>query len=778
MGEKKRINFSLQRVVIVLFIIGSVWWGLYLISPPTPKPADAPETVFSAERAFSHVESIAQKSHVPGAPEHDTVRRYILEELDILGLNPRVHKRLASSQLRGTRVAEIHNITARLKGTNPEQTIMLMAHYDSAPYTPGAADDASGVAAILEAMRALKAGPPLKNDVLILLTDGEELGLLGARQFARSNPLLKEIDLILNFEARGSSGPAVMFETNTGNANLIPLFADFSPHPVGNSLTYNIYKILPNDTDFSVFKPHGVQGLNFAFIQDFLNYHTMQDHPDNLSAATLQHQGENLLGNIRGFGSQHFDLASSSDLVYFNHPLGGLVYYPENWSFFLTGITVLLLLFGIIRGYQRGWISATRVLYGLIGYLVILLSSGLITWLAWELIRQYIFPQYQWLQHGETYAHSWYLWFFISLSLLIVLYPCRWIKHKINIYNLLSSIYLTLITLLIALTVLLPAASYLLLWPILFGLTGSVIVARDLKRTEIRWGFAAILLASQFMTLFLLPFYVKFIQAALTTRFLWISILLTGLMTGLLFPLLNHLIDTAPRLFFTAFASVALICFTGAALNSDYSKFQKKQNSLIHASNLDTGNSYWLSADHTVDGWTSEFLGVHPEDSLFTSFGLVSASRVLYAPAPPLAIDAPNIKRLESRANDSTHSTILQVTHTHPATATSFTFLGTPSDYTVTLEKGAPADGSVSSYTQTISSNEFTYYGDLPPSDPLYIILPDKTNELEIRISSYHLQLPEVLMQHYRPRAPHMMPKPVGFSNGTAWTKTVHLQEL
>lgn len=770
----------INSIAIILFIAFSGWWGLYLTAPPSPKPADAPRTAFSSERAFEHVEVIAEAPHMLGTTGHDSVQRYILDELKKLGLDPKVHQGISRSNVRGYRVANTENILARLKGTSSERTILLMAHYDSVPYAPGAADDASGVASILETIRAVKAGSPIQNDLLILLTDGEELGLMGARQFVNSNPAVDEVDLILNFEARGSSGTSIMFETNTGNAKLIPYFSRFTSHPVANSLTYSIYKILPNDTDFTVFKPYDIPGLNFAFIQGFLDYHTMQDNPENLSMASLQHHGENLLDNVRGFGNLNFDLSAESDLVYFNSPLGGLTYYPENWSLYLTGLTVLLFFLLLVIGSRRKWFSKTKMLLGLVGYLGLLLVSSLITWFGCELIWQYIFPQYQWLQHGETYAHRWYLWFFISLNLLISISFLRWIKLKVRTNNLLSAIYLVNITLLITLTILLPAASYLFLWPVSFGLIGWILTGDELMKDNLSRRSLAIITVSQFMLLFFFPFYIKFIQVALTTQMLAGSMLLFILMVGLLFPLVDYIIEGAPRLSYAIFAIVAVICFTGAALNSGYDEDQKKQNSLIYSSNLDSQQSYWLSVDRTTDEWTSHFLGSQPPDSTFQSFEIVSTDQVLYCPAPSLntQMQAPIIENVNYQVYDRQRILTLHFNRPYPAVVTSIFFPNIQPIQNIRLgeeplyNKLQPIEG------QPVSFIGFTYFGDIYFAPALQLTLSAETEAPEIKFTFYHPELPDSLMQNFPKRAPYMMPKPRGFSNGTVWTKTVDLEDL
>lgn len=137
-----------------------------------------------------------------------------------------------------------------------------MAHYDSAPhsFSHGASDDASGVATIIESVRAfLHNKSAHKNDIIILFSDAEEVGLNGAALFVTQHQWAKNIGLVLNFEARGSSGPSYMLmETNQGNAKMADAFkAANATYPVSNSLMYSVYKMLPNDTDLTVFREAG-----------------------------------------------------------------------------------------------------------------------------------------------------------------------------------------------------------------------------------------------------------------------------------------------------------------------------------------------------------------------------------------------------------------------------------------------------------------------------------------------------------------------------------------
>ena len=130
---------------------------------------------------------------------------------------------------------------------------MIAAHYDSVPFGPGASDDGAGVAALLEIARMTQKLPASRNDILFLITDGEELGLLGAEGFVRSHALAKTIRVAINLEARGTSGRSLMFQTSDQSAWLIRHYANCTTHPTTSSLYQEVYKRLPNDTDFTVF---------------------------------------------------------------------------------------------------------------------------------------------------------------------------------------------------------------------------------------------------------------------------------------------------------------------------------------------------------------------------------------------------------------------------------------------------------------------------------------------------------------------------------------------
>ncbi|HEX5084304.1 MAG TPA: cyclic peptide export ABC transporter, partial [Blastocatellia bacterium] len=302
--ERLSSNAIVARAVAAALFVAVVGLGaLYGLKPPPAAPEDSAPANFSAARARKHLAAIASRAHPIGSPAQAEVRAYLLSELTRLGLTPEARPATAVDDIRGEfRAGTAQNIVAQLPGTENRRKIALVCHYDSVPYGPGAGDDGAGVAAFLETIRALKSGPPLKNGLIILFTDGEEEILLGARAFRAEDALLKEITLVLNFEARGNNGPSMMFETSANNGWLIEQFAAAAPYKMANSLSYEIYRLLPNATDMTIFKEAGLSGLNFAFIGGLSSYHTQLDTPENLDDGSLQHHGSYALALARHFG--------------------------------------------------------------------------------------------------------------------------------------------------------------------------------------------------------------------------------------------------------------------------------------------------------------------------------------------------------------------------------------------------------------------------------------------------------------------------------------------
>ncbi|NMO91357.1 M20/M25/M40 family metallo-hydrolase [Actinomycetospora sp. TBRC 11914] len=341
------------RLVALLLLAVVAGGALWSDRPPAPVPASAPATEFSAERALPIVADLARAPHPVGSPAAARVRDDVVGRLRALGLAPRTE----TSVVGGTAVT---NLVATLPGSAPTGTVVLAAHTDSVPAGPGAADDTASVAAILETVRALRAGPPLRDDVEVLLTDGEEAGLLGARAWVRDGLPAARPTVVLNHEARGVAGPSLVFRTSPGNAGLLRAIAAV-PHPRGDSSLDAVFRLLPHDTDLSAVLAAGRPGIDSAFIERPSEYHTAGDTPAALSAASVQSQGSTMLALARTLGDadlRPLDPAASGlpaqpDEVWFRL-LGVLVTYPQAWALPIAVAAALVLVGAVVLARRRG----------------------------------------------------------------------------------------------------------------------------------------------------------------------------------------------------------------------------------------------------------------------------------------------------------------------------------------------------------------------------------------------------------------------------------------
>lgn len=359
-------------------------------SGPPPVAATAPSQSFSAARAFDTLHRILPDNtpHPIASPANHAVRDRVIAEFRRLGYETAVQRRFACNPRAACGMVE--NVIARHPNPRTGRSVVLAAHYDSVGAGPGAADDGAGVAAVLEIARAVR-GESFRNPIVFLVDDGEEAGLLGAEAFLADPGLSRDVVAIVNVENRGTWGASNMFETSSGNRWLIRHLAAALPTPHASSLFYEIYKLLPNDTDVSVFKREGRAAVNFAAIRGVGAYHTPFDNAGNLSLRTLQHHGDNALATLRALARADLEARSSSDATYFDLLGFTLVWWPQEWTVVMIAASLALLVLGVRREAPReltfgvlacfaALILATLLGFGL-NWLTRLRTEG-VTWVA------------------------------------------------------------------------------------------------------------------------------------------------------------------------------------------------------------------------------------------------------------------------------------------------------------------------------------------------------------------------------------------------------------
>jgi hypothetical protein len=515
---------------IALAIAGS-WFAIDAQEPPPARPADAPTPDFSAGRARWHVAAIARAPHPTGSPEAKRVRGVLVEELNALGLAAEIQApRDPDSPLR--------NVLARQRGQGPpgKKALMLSAHYDSVPNCPGAADDASGVAVILETLHALKSGPPLARDLIVQFSDGEEIGLRGAELFVDEHAWARDVGVVLNFDARGNTGPSYMFETSEGNGWLIQQYAQAALRPLASSLSMDLYRIMPNDTDLTIYKRAGMAGLNFALTGGLAYYHSPADTPGNLDLRSLQHQGDHALALTRQLGGLDLDDTRGGNVVYTSVLGRTVLYYPHSWALplALAALAVFLVVAGtgLWTGRLGPFDLATGVGVWLTAAVASVFAVGGFTLILRDILNGLGVP-WRNLELPIMTASA-VLATVVSLSL-----ERRAAKRRPLAALSLGALAWWLVAALVT-AVWLPGGSYLFVWPVLFGLLGLGVSFR--VRDDSALGWLAPLLGL-IPTLVLVPPLIRAAFDGLGLRLAALVMLMVVLLVGALLPLLGPVVD-------------------------------------------------------------------------------------------------------------------------------------------------------------------------------------------------------------------------------------------
>lgn len=391
---------KLQRNVVVLVsvLVVSLVLSLFVLYTPVV-PYNPFGSDFSAVRVATDIGNISREPHSTNASDaaaHEAVRQYVIDSLSksVGAANVTTQDYETVDDVFGT--IPLHNVLAKIPGKS-DTAILLVAHYDSRGYIGrigelaqsfGAADDGYGVGVLLEIAR-LYGGRTLENPVWILVTDGEETGMYGAMKAAQE-PWMAQVGLVVNIEARGTSGPAYMFETGKGNSKVIDFYAK-AGLPVSYSLATAVYSVMPNATDFTEFVQAGKTGVNFAVLEGLKYYHAPGDQLSHISLTSLQHYGAQIVPLVEEFATnaKYADpsyFLGASDQVFFTLFPNVFVHYPESTGLILDFVAAALLLALLVLLVLRKAVRLKAYLLGLVHVLLALVGAGLVGYLASRLI--------------------------------------------------------------------------------------------------------------------------------------------------------------------------------------------------------------------------------------------------------------------------------------------------------------------------------------------------------------------------------------------------------
>lgn len=336
----------------------------------TPVPEEGKDAGFSAYRAAEHIKEISKAPHtINDQAELERVRGYLKQQLESLGCTAEFRP----YAIKGYQVTDVF---AAMKGTSGTDALLLVAHYDSnpgkgvgeAPGSCGAADDGYGVSVILETLRAVKAMGEVKNTIYVLFTDGEETDMLGAEAAAKdaSFPGLKA-KAVMNIESRGLRGPAIMFETSKNNGKLFEFYIKRAGAAATWSLASDVYRIMPNFTDFTSFIDKGMQGLNISNLDALSENHTPLDRYENISLSSIQGYGNQLLPVIAGFAFEDLPsgFTTQGDATFFTPAYGMSISYPASLNYILLILSVVAVASYILLAVKRNGIKPSRLSFAL-----------------------------------------------------------------------------------------------------------------------------------------------------------------------------------------------------------------------------------------------------------------------------------------------------------------------------------------------------------------------------------------------------------------------------
>jgi len=641
------LTSPLPGIVLFLIILAAGALSVFLIGTPAPLPSGAPADQYSAERAFVHIQALAAQPRPVGTQGNAIAQAYLIARLEQLGLEPQVQK---ATVVDGQWVVRVENVLARLPGSKSGgKAVLMAAHYDGTPTGPGAGDDVSGVATLLECARALKARDrPLANDVVFLFSDGEEQYCKGASAFVDEHPWAKDVGLVVNVDSAGQLGPSILLGVSPDDDWLISNLSAAAPDPLGNSLVPEFY--VPGDDFTVVFRDAGYPGVEIGCPGHAGYYHTALDDPAHIHLDSLQHQGSLALSLARRFGGLDLTADHRGNAVYFN-VLGNrlLVHYPQSLAIPLVVLAALIWAGALVFGLRWKQVSWRGLLLGaLASLLVVAVIAGVCYYLLMSVLLA-VYPQYE--TGGDPYnlVYYWFAFWALGAGLGALLHIG--LRTRVRTAELALGALLLWLALAVGYPLWVPGASWALTWPLIFagvGLWGWFALRHS--RLGRAWGIA-------WLALWAIP------TVALVVPMLRLSMdggpiqLVAGLLVGLLTPYLAIMARPRKWWFPALMGIVAAALLVTGHLTSAYTAERPLQDGVSYALSADSGKASWLTGS-TLDPWTEQFFDAGDAGGDVTDIWAWAASwppATYRAPAPLLDLPVPSVGRLEPAASGTYH---------------------------------------------------------------------------------------------------------------------------
>lgn len=742
-------------VVAVLTLAAVV--GARPLGLPEPRPADAPATEFSSGRAMALLAELAARPHPIGSPEAVTQRGAIVAELERLGLRPSVQSAEVAST-RSDRVGgTVHNIVARLPGAGGARSVLLVAHYDTVATSPGAADDGTGVVGLLETARALRSGRPLRNDVVILLTDGEERGMLGARAFLRDHPFAYRVGVVINLDSPGTSSPLLMYETSSGNGRLVRELLAAVDRPYTSSLMYEVSRRSDIVSDFQPFEGVGLPGMSFGSLDGPAYDHTGYDSVDNVDPAVVQHQGDAILALTRHLARLDLWNLHRPDVVAFDVFDGVAVQYSQRLAWPFSGVAIALALASLIVGWRRRLLGLRGVAWGLAAVPAVLGVAMGVMGLVWAMYRT-AYEEHTWSDTGVVISDSYRLGL-VLLAAATVTAAYGGLLRRLRAWDLAAAAQVWWAAGVIAVAQLAPGASHLLTWPLLAGALGLLVAFVLGERSfESYGGVAAVVLAGMPAMVFMSSAtYLLLASAGLKQVFTVLAVWLTcGLLVLPLEVVRRALGRAFPVVLGVAGLAILAVAGSTVAFDATHPRF----NSVFYRVDAN-GSPTWQVVDR-LDDWTSGFFNGQRRTPFTPAYFPQLGSRAtITAAASPLGLPPPRLSVVSDEALQGMRTVRLRVASRRAAPVVSLVVESVVGQLSAWLDGQPVARRDTTILDGTPVRWAFDYYA--APRGGYEITLRFAAGEeVRLRVVDFSYGLPAELAGRYAARPSGVLPGRIG----------------
>jgi hypothetical protein len=644
------ITVQKEKMAVTLLLVVGIILSIFWFLPRGSLPEDADLDSFSAARAMQHLSSIARAPHSMGSSQQAAVRDYIIQQLEALGLDPEIQQAIGFLPIvlqDESAAGMIENIVARMEGTDSSGALLILAHYDSVPIAPAAADNGTGASVLLELARLLSTRESLQNDVILLFDDGEEYGFLGSQAFVDQHPWASEVKLAVSLDT-AVAGPMLVNQTGSLNGWLMRGFARANPRSISSSLAARTDSSRLNGGTYDIlpFLESGIQGLaledNYAFPQQ----HTSLDQIEIVNPASLQQMGDQITAFAQHFGNIDLSYPIAQEVTFFSVPVIGMLVYSITWARVFSILCALIFLGAVFLGLRRRLLTWRGLLLGgliMLGALIVILVLSQLLWKLDRALHPWTNPNV-----GEVHPYNSLIYFvgFIFLGIGFFSLLQWWERSRFSLSDrAVSGLFVPFLGMCyFALDQ--PGIAYIFTWPLLA--TSLAWIWIFLRRPSLEhvsnWGF---LLLAALVSVFMFVPAVLFSYEGGAWEDLtgWMLILI--LLLFFLIPQIDALMKPKAWIFPALASAIAVVFIAfGVITSSRYDDLHPWLNNLRYEYNLDTGNAAWVSDSTHQDPWLAQ---IFPPGEFKTD-------------APATDLNASEIKILQNQFIDGIHSVQIQAT--------------------------------------------------------------------------------------------------------------------